>query len=331
MHLGRDAHMKLSMIVACAVLVFLTVVQHVHSSDAADVVILKSADLSYYNDMVEGFKTTLPPNTTIKEYDLGGNLSTGRDITRMLRADPPSLVFTVGLKATLAAKLELPDTPVLFSQVLNPELYDLPMPNMAGIRVIVSPDQQLSTLRALLPQAKRIGLLYENNSQSGFLTHAKHSAHRHGFTLIQSPVSSSSDVPGALHALLPTIDALWVIQDHIVLTEESVPFLLKALLDAKVPMFTFSDILIRQGALGGLVLQPSELGKQAGAQAIHLLRGRTQSLGSLIDPQQPQLVLNLHVAEYLGISTSEQLVRMAGTLYGTGTIAQRSDLNTDVR
>ena len=330
MHLGRNVHMKLSILFACAVLVFLTVAQSVRSSDAAEVVILKSADLSYYNDMVEGFRTTLPPKTTIKEYDLGGNLSTGRDITRMLRADPPSLVFTVGLKATLAAKLELPDTPVLFSQVLNPELYNLPMPNMAGIRVIVSPDQQLSTLRGLLPQAKRIGLLYEKESQSGFLNDAKHSAHRHGFTLIQSPVSSSSDVPGALHALLPTIDALWVIQDRIVLTEESVPFLLKTLLDAKVPMFTFSDILIRQGALGGLVLQPLELGKQAGDQAIHLLRGRTQSLGSLIDPQQPQLVLNLHVAEYLGISTSEQLVRMAGTLYGTGTIAQRSDLNTDV-
>ncbi len=323
--------MKLSMLLACAVLVFLTVVQSVRSSDAAEVAILKSADLSYYNDMVEGFRTTLPPKTTVKEYDLGGNLSTGQDIARMLRADPPSLVFAVGLKATLAAKLELPDTPVLFSQVLNPELYDLPTRRMTGIRVIVSPDQQLSTLRTLLPQTTRIGLLYDKDGHSAFLNDAQHSARRHGFTLVPVAVSSASDVPGALHTLLPMIDALWVIQDRVVLTEESVPFLLNTLLDAKVPMFTFSDILIRQGAFGGLVLQPLELGKQAGAQAIQLLRGHTQSLGSLLDPQQPELVLNLHVAEYLGISTPDTLIRMAGTIYGTGTVARRPGLNADVR
>jgi len=273
----------------------------------------------------------LPPETSVKEYDLGDHLTIGQEIGRMLREDPPSLVFAVGLKATLTGKSELPDTPVIFSQVLNPDSYDLPRPHMTGIRAVISPDQQLSALRILLPQTTRLGLVYAKNSHSAFLTEARHSAQRHGFTLIAAPVSSESDVPGTVRSLLPTIDALWLIQDRTVVTEESVPFLLKTLRDAKIPMFTFSDILIRQGALGGLVLQPGELGKQAGAQALQLLRGDTKSLGSLVDPQQPQLVLNLHVAEYLGIPASDTLLQMAGTIYETGTEATRSAPNPDAR
>jgi len=331
MRFHQPLSMRSAYLLACVACVYLTVAHDIRPLFATDIVILKSANLSYYNEMVEGFRATLPPKATVKEYDLGGSLSVGQEITRGLRADPPSLVFAVGLKATLSTKLELPDTPVVFSQVLNPELYDLPRHHMTGIRVVVSPDQQLSTLRTLLPHTKRIGLLYDKSDHSAFLKEAQQSAQHYGFTLIPAAVSSESDVPGTLHQLLPMIEALWIIQDRVVLTEESVPFLLQTLLDAKVPIFTFSDILIRQGALGGLVLQPSELGKQAGMQAIQLLRGNTKSLGSLLDPQQPQLVLNLHIAEYLGITAPEKLIRLAGTIYGTGTVAQQSAPNQNIR
>lgn len=316
--------MRSAPLITCVAFACLTVVPDVRPSHAAEVAILKSADLSYYNEAVQGFRSMLPPRATVKEYSLGGSLSTGREIARMLRADPPSLVFAIGLKATLAAKLELPDTPVVFSQVLYPELYELPAKHMTGIRVMVSPEQQLSTLRTLLPHIQRIGLLYDKEDHRAFLIEAEQSASRLGLTLVPSPIGSVSDVPDRLHAILPTIDALWIIQDRTVLTEESAPFFLKTLLDAKIPIFTFSDTLVRQGALGGLILKPWELGRQAGAQATQLLHGDTTSLGSLFNPEQAQLVLNLHVAEYLGITTPDALIRLAETIYGTGAVAQRS-------
>ena len=331
MHVTRHLLMRSALLLACAASVCLTVVADVRPSVAAEVAILKSTDLSYYNETVEGFRTMLPPQTTVKEYNLGGSLSTGREIARMLRADPPSLVFAVGLKATLAAKLELPDAPVVFTQVLDPELYELPTKQMTGIGVVVSADQQLSILHELLPHMKRIGLLHDKDARSAFLSEANKSASRLGLTLVPAAVSSESDVPGRLQALLPTIDALWIIQDRTVLTEESVPYFLKTLLNAKIPIFTFSDTLIRQGALGGLVLKPWELGRQAGTQAIHLLDGNTKSLGSVLSPKQPQLVLNLYVAEYMGIPAPDSLIRMAGTIYGTGAVAQQPTTGMGLR
>ncbi|MDH5642459.1 MAG: hypothetical protein OEY28_14305, partial [Nitrospira sp.] len=170
MRLNHHFFIKPLLLVGCALFAYLPVAQNVRSSAAADIAILKSADLSYYNEAAEGFRTMLPSRTMVKEYNLGGSLSTGREITRTLRAAPPSLVFAIGLKATLAAKLELPDTPVVFTQVLTPELYELPTKRMTGIGVVVSPDQQLFSLHELLPHAKRIGLLYDQDHQQTFLT-----------------------------------------------------------------------------------------------------------------------------------------------------------------
>ena len=323
--------MKRTLPLICVISVLFVIIPNVRPSAAEEIAILKSASLSYYTEAVEGFRTALPSQMTIKEYNLGGNPSTGVEITRMLRADPPSLVFAVGLKAALAAKLELPDTPVVFTQVLNPELYELPTKHMLGIGVIVPADKQLATLLELVPQAKRIGLLYGQDHPLTFIREAKQSAHQHGLTLIPAAVSSESNVPGALHALLPIIDVLLVIQDHTVLTEESIPFLLKTTLDSRIPIFTFSDTLIRQGALGGLLINPWELGRQAGVQAVQLLRGQTKSLGSILHPEQPRLALNLHVAEYLGITAPRKLIRMAATIYGTGEVAQQPNINIDVR
>ncbi|UVT19945.1 MAG: hypothetical protein H8K03_19530 [Nitrospira sp.] len=331
MHINRHPHRRPAPLRLCFALGLLAVLPALHSAVAAEIAILKSADISYYDEAIQGFRTMIPPQATVKEYNLEGSLSNGREIARMLRADPPALVFAVGLKATLAAKLELPDTPVVFSQVLNPETHQIPTERMVGIRVVVSPDRQLSTLHELLPRAQRVGVLYEEDDRIAFLAEAGRSARRLGITLVPTPVRSTTDVFDALKALLPTVDALWVIQDRTVLTEASVSFFQKALLDAKIPMFTFSDTMIRQGALGGLVLQPWELGKQAGGQAIRLLHGDTKSLGSLLNPDQPRLVLNLRVAEYLGISPPPELVRMAATLYGPGAVAQHPNTDKSIR
>src|ERR1044071_9020407 len=82
-------------------------------ADATDIAILKSAELPYYEHAVLGFKTGIPATTKVTEYNLGGQLARGREIGKSLRASPPDLIFAVGLKAAMAARLEIFDTPVV--------------------------------------------------------------------------------------------------------------------------------------------------------------------------------------------------------------------------
>src|SRR5262245_5960755 len=44
-----------------------------YPAEAAEVAILKSADLAAYNQAVAGFKAAMPPATTFLEYDMQGD------------------------------------------------------------------------------------------------------------------------------------------------------------------------------------------------------------------------------------------------------------------
>lgn len=291
---------------------------------AAEVAILKSANVAYYGQAVQAFRETLPSNTAITEYNLEGNLVRGREIATSLRATPPALVLAVGLKAALAAKLELVDTPVLFCLVLNPESHGLPTPNMTGILMRVPPAAQLASIRTLAAHARRIGLLYDPSQTGALVAESERAARKLGLKLVAFSIENPSDVPGALRRVLPTIDLFWLLQDRTIITEGSMEFIVQATLEAKVPMFGFSPTLVQQGALGALVINAKDIGRQAGDLATAILRGGSPSWHPPQDPARPQLALNLNSAEYFGLAPSKEVLRLATLLYGgPGAVAQQ--------
>jgi putative ABC transport system substrate-binding protein len=293
-------------------------------ASAAEIVILKSADVAYYNQAVQAFRETLPRKTTITEYNLAGNLTRGREIAMSLRATPPTLVLTVGLKAAIAAKLELVDTPVVFCLVLNPESHGLPAPNMTGILMRVPPATQLASIQTLAPRARRIGLLYDPGKTGALVKESERAARKLGLQLITVPVENSSDVPGALRKMLPTIDLFWLLQDQTIITEDSMDFIVQATLDAKVPMFGFSPTLVQQGMLGALVVKARDIGRQAGDLAGTILQGNPPSQQPLQDPAHPLLALNINSAEYFGLGPSKEVLLLATLRYGgPGAVAQQ--------
>ncbi|HEX5544633.1 MAG TPA: ABC transporter substrate-binding protein [Nitrospira sp.] len=292
--------------------------------DATEIAILKSADLPYYEQAVVGFKGGLPATTIVKEYNLNGQLAEGRQIAKSLRADPPDLIFAVGLKAAMAAKLEVFDQPVVFCMVLNPEAHGLPTPNMTGIAVRPSAETQLAALRSVISNHNRIGVLYDEDHSGNFIRQAHRAAKQQELELLAVAVHRQEEIPNAVRELLPKIDALWLIQDQTVISESAIPFFLESTLDAKVPLFTFSLSLVQQGALGALVLDPWTVGQQAAHIALSRLSGQQASAGLIQTPERHQLALNMNSAEHLGLALPPELIRLAGHLFGgPGALAQQ--------
>lgn len=320
-HLHPVVSMRVWWLLACAL-----VISPLPNVGAGEIAIIKSSDLSYYEQAVLGFRAGLPPTMKVREYNVGGQLTQGRDIGKALRASPPSLVFAVGLKAAMAAKLEIFDTPVIFCMVLNPESHGLPTANMTGIAVRTSPATQLTALRSVLPDRRRIGLLYDEAQSGDFVRDARRIAKQSGVELIAVAVRHQEDLPATLRTLLPKIEVLWLLQDQTVISESSIPLLLESTIDAKVPLFTFSSTLVQQGALGALVVNPWAVGQQAARMVRTQLNDPTKSAGLLHEPEHPQLALNLNTAEYLGLALTPDVVRVAGHLFsGPGPVARRSD------
>src|SRR5437870_11107949 len=165
---------------------------------AAEVVILKSADLAAYNQAVAGFKAAMPPSTTFVEYDMQGDVVRGQKLARKIRDSDATLLLAVGVKAALVAKQEIVDIPVIFCMVLDPAKHNLKAPNMTGIRLEVPVNRQFSTMRSVLPSLKRIGVLYDPEKTGHLLEEARLLAKSMGLELVVKQVNTEKEVPPAL-------------------------------------------------------------------------------------------------------------------------------------
>ncbi len=282
---------------------------------AYEIAILKSADIAAYNEAVNGFKAGMPNSTTFSEYDLQGDVGKGRKIAKKLRASDVSLVLAVGLKAALAAKLEILDIPVVFCMVLNPDKYDLKAPNLTGVMLEVPIERQLSTIRAILPRAKPVGVLYDPEKTGPLVEEARRLAVKFGLEMVERQVRSEKDVPTALRELLLKVDALWLIPDSTVLTEDSFRFLLGTALDHNIPVFGFSEEFVRSGAMASLSVSYRDVGKQTGGLASKILTDRTSFPSNPIPPEKIRMALNLKTAKFLGITIPPYVVSSADEKY----------------
>lgn len=291
---------------------------------ASEIIIVKSGTLIHYDQAVEGFRSTLPPEAHVTEFLLSDSPADAKELGQSIRAAHPDLVLTVGLKASLTAKAEFPDIPVVFCLVLNPELHGLPEANMTGILLTIEPQAQLDQIKQLVPRARRIGVLHQAQRQQPFLAAATRHAASLGLELVTAPVTEPRLTPDALRTLLPQIDVLWVLPDQTVVTEQTVPLLVGATLDAKKPLFGFSSALVKRGALGALVVEAHDAGRQAGDTAIRILRGTGKTPGRLVRPDRSHLVLNLNTADFLDLRPAPEVIRMASQVFGgPGAFASR--------
>lgn len=285
------------------------------SAGALEIAILKSSDITAYNQAIAGFKSAAPSGAIYSEYDLRGDLENGKKLARKIRASDASLVLAVGLKAALAAKLEVVDIPIVFSMVLDPLKHGLNGSNITGTLIEVPLDRQFATVRSLLPSVKRIGALYDPAKTGTLIEEARRHAKTHGFDLAANGVTSERDVPAALRTLLADVGALWLIPDSTVLTDESLRFLLGSALEHNVPVIAFSPEFVRSGALLSLSVDYTDVGRQAGHLAKRILDGHVALPLRPVPVDRIKMALNLKTARFLGIPVPKDIENRADELY----------------
>jgi putative tryptophan/tyrosine transport system substrate-binding protein len=297
------------------VLMLLSVLGSANAAHAHEVAILKSADITAYNQAVNSFKVAMPNTVKLIEYDMQGDSVRGRQLARRIRASDAALVLAVGVKAALVAKLEIVDIPVIFCMVLDPAKYGLNAPNMTGVTLQIPLDRQFAILSSVLPQRKRIGVLYDPEKTADLVNEARRQTQALGLEMVVREVHSEKEVPAALRAIIPQIEALWLLPDSTVLTEDSLSFLLGTALDANVPVIGFSSELVRSGALVGVSVNAEDVGQQAGVLAQQILNGQAIPPAAAVYPERLRLALNLKTAKFLGIAIPAEVVSRADELY----------------
>ena len=282
---------------------------------AVEIAILKSSDLNAYNEAVEGFKTAAPGAVIYTEYDLRGDLERGKHLARKIRSSDASLVVAVGLKAALAAKLEIGNIPTIYMMILDPLKHHLTAANMTGVLLEIPTDRQLKVMRAFLPTLRRIGMLYDPGKTASRFKEAETQASVHDVQLRGFTVVNEKEVPHQLRMLLSESDALWLIPDSTVLTDESIRFILESALAKQVPIIGFSSELTRLGALLSMSISYSEIGREAGLLAKRILNGEQRLPLKPVSVQRIRITVNQKTARYLGVTIPKELDSLIDETY----------------
>lgn len=285
------------------------------NAQAGEIAILKSSDLPAYTQAIDGFKVTAPAATHYVEYDLQGDPELGKKLARRIRASDAALVLAVGLKAALAAQVELPDVPVVYMMILDPAKHRLAAPNITGTLLDIPAERQFKILRSFLPSLHRLGVLYDPGKAAPRLKEAIPQAATNGFHLEGFPVESEKEVPQQLRALLARTEALWLTPDSTVLTEESVRFILESAMASHVPVIGFSPELTRLGALLSIAVSYSDVGRETGVLVRRLLDGEKRLPMKPVPIERLNITVNQKTANFLNIAFPNGLERMIDEKY----------------
>jgi putative ABC transport system substrate-binding protein len=287
----------------------------VSESTAMEIAVLQSSDIAAYREAVAGLKATGPIGAVYTEYDAQGDLDLGKKLARKVQESNASLIVAVGLKAALAAKAEIVDIPIVYMMIQDPLKHQLTAPNMTGTLLEVPVDQQLKIMRAFLPTLHRLGMLYDPVKTSSQVKDAERQAATSNFLLKHLPVESEKDVPQQLRALLSDVEALWLMPDSTVLTNESVQFILESALAQQRPVIGFSPQLTRLGALLSMSVNYGEVGRETGQLAKRILDGEKLLALSPLPIQRFKISVNLKTARFLGLTFSKDLMSLIDEIY----------------
>lgn len=266
-------------------------------------VVIKSQNLSAYNEVVRGFqKECIQNNISITSiYDLNGKMKMGQKVARKVRKEKPDIVLSIGVLATTVVKEKIKDIPIVFCMVINHERFKLSGPNITGISTEIAIEDQFKGYQSILGQLKNIGVIYDPSKTEIIVKNAELKMKHLGISLAKYEVTSSRKISEALENLIGKIDALWLLPDSTVVTRKSFDLIKSTTIENKVPLLCTSDVFVKAGALAAVSSDYNYIGSQAAGLAEKILELPASSSLGIVNPDHFKLSINTDTAEKLGL------------------------------
>ena len=214
------------------------------------------------------------------------------------------------------------EIPVIFTAVTDPIAAALagsdgtPVGEVTGTSDKLPVEKQLEMIRAILPEAKTIGILYstsEVNSESAIKEY-KAAAASYGFEIVEGPVTATADIPLAADSILEKADCLNNLTDNTVVS--SLPLILDKAAKKNIPVFGSEVEQVKIGCLASMGLDYADLGVQTGKMAAQVLKGEKKASEINFETiKEAAFYGNAKVAENLGLTLPAKLTDSAAELF----------------
>lgn len=238
-------------------------------------------------------------------------------IAQKFAADRVDLVLAIATPTAQAAAQAIRDIPILITAVTDPvaaELVDSierPGTNVTGTSDLTPVRSQLELLKALVPSATRVGVIYNAGEVNSVVQVelARDAARDMGLQIVEATAVNSSEVLQAAQSLVGRVDAIYVPTDNTVVSAiEAVVLVAER---ARLPLIAGEDLSVEQGALATVGLDYYQLGRQTADIAQRVLAGEDPAEIAIEYQDEMSIVLNLSAAARMGVSVPDEILAQA--------------------
>ena len=265
-------------------------------------------------------------NLTLKTDNANADTSTAALIAKNYVGDGVDLICGIATPMAQSAYGAALDSniPVVFTAVTDPVLSEfasedkMPLGNITGTSDKLPVESQLEMIRAILPDAKKIGIMYttsEVNSVSA-IEEYKELAPNYGFEIVEGAISTSADIPMAADNLLSKVDCISNLTDNTVVS--ALPVILAKANEKMIPVFGSEVEQVKIGCLAAVGLDYYQLGIITGQMAAKILKGEVEASKLPFEViEEGSFYGNTAVASNLGIGLPTDYVTKAAMMFDT--------------
>jgi putative ABC transport system substrate-binding protein len=256
-------------------------------------------------------------NLTVDYKNAQGDQPTLNLIAGKFASDKPNLILAIATPSAQAIAAATKDIPVLITAVTDPVAAKLvnsmekPGTNITGTTDMNPIKDQLSLLQKLVPQAKKVGVIYnagEVNSQVQVQI-VKEVAAGLGLSIIEATVASSADVLQAAQSLVGRVDVVYIPGDNTVVS--SIQAVLQVTDKNKIPVISAESSVVDSGGLATIGINYKNLGMQTGEMAVKILKGAKPQDMPIEAQKNFDTVINKTSVNLLGITVPDDIAKIA--------------------
>jgi putative ABC transport system substrate-binding protein len=216
------------------------------------------------------------------------------------------------------------DIPVVYTAVSDPVSSGFAnedgtnVGNITGSSDELPVEAQLKMVREILPDAKKIGILYttsETNSISTIATY-KELAPNYGFEIVDTGINTIADVDLAAADIVTKVDCICNLTDNTVV--EALQTVLDKATAQNIPVFGSEVEQVKSGCVASMGIEYFELGKATGKMAAKILKGEATAADTpFISASEAELYINTAAAEKISLALSDDYVASAAQKFDT--------------
>lgn len=260
---------------------------------------------SIFAKIIEGIEEKL--KTQVRTYPITAN-PVMEDLNTQLKRANVKVVIALGRQGVNASLGLDRDIPVVVGGVFS--VPDSDKRDLTGMSMTPDPMLLFTRLRSLLPEVKKVVVVYDPQHNEWLIKLAREAAKAQGLELqalvARDKASAVRQYAAAFDAADSQHSALWLPQDPTTVDETTIlPLVLQESWSRGVPIFSSSLLHVKKGVLFALYPNNLELGRNLAASALAALKNDGIKKG-VMPLRTVQMAVNLRTASHIGLRVSAQ-------------------------